>query len=85
LGVTPRERVRKVRYYSASAWEKMEDAQVCIATLYEIAKGARTKRLEEVEKMLREAHQHLSEAKRLVKIVGDMVENDLAEGDKNGK
>jgi len=70
-------RLKKVWYYSGATQGKLEDAQVYIGALFETAKAANIKNLEEVEKLLKEAHQHISEAKRLLKIAVEKIEKEL--------
>jgi hypothetical protein len=70
-------RLRKVWYYSGAIQGKLEDVQTYIGTLFEVAKAAGVKNLDEVEKLLREAHQHISEAKRLAKAAAEKMEKEL--------
>jgi hypothetical protein len=70
-------RLKKVWYYSSAVQGKLEDVQTYIGTLFEVAKAAGVKNLDEVEKLLREAHQHIVEAKRLVKAAAEKIEKEL--------
>jgi len=73
-------RLRKIWYYSNAIQGKLGDAQVYMGALLETAKAANVKNLEEVEKLLKEAYEHVSEAKRLVKIATEKIENELTGG-----
>jgi hypothetical protein len=72
-------RLRKIWYYSSATQGKLEDVQTYIGTLMEIAKAANMKDIEEIEKLLKEAYQHIVEAKRLVKAVVERMEKELTE------
>jgi hypothetical protein len=73
-------RLRKVWYYSSAIQSKLTDVQTCVGTLYEIAKAANIKSLEEIEKLLKEAYQHISEARRLAETAAKKIENELTGG-----
>jgi hypothetical protein len=73
-------RLRKVWYYSSVAQGKLTDVQTYLSTLLEIAKAANMKNLGEIEASLKEAHQHVSEAKRLVKAAAEKMESELTGG-----
>ena len=73
-------RLRKVWYYSSAIQGKLGDVQTYMGALFETAKAANIKSLEEVEKLLKEAYEHVSEAKRLLKIAVEKIENELTGG-----
>jgi uncharacterized protein YdbL (DUF1318 family) len=70
-------RLRKIWYYDSVIQGKLGDVQTYLGTLFEVAKAANVKNLEEIEKSLKEAYQHVAEAKRLAKAVVEKMEKEL--------